>query len=114
MAVAASVACLVLWGALSGTAHCGDHNVVAVDRGLIRADCEYRKRTIRIEHERGWKAAKLERAAFLAENAGQAAGGCNGNCCTSLPVSIMTASAFMLYDSMPANLPIHERCRSDR
>lgn len=106
MAVAASVACLVLWGALGGTIAVTTMSLllIVISFALI---VKYRKRTMRIKHERGWKAAKLERAAFLAENAGPEPLGLQWELLHLVPVSIMTASAFMLYDSMPDRLPIH-------
>ena len=106
MAVAASVACLVLWGALGGTIAVTTMSLLLIVASFALI-VKYRKRTMRIKHERGWKASTFERAAFLAENAGPEPLGLQWELLHLVPVSIMTASAFMLYDSMPDRLPIH-------
>ncbi|WP_137656736.1 DUF1648 domain-containing protein [Bifidobacterium moukalabense] len=106
IAVAASIVCLALWGALGGTiaATATSLLLIVVSFALV---VRYRKRTMQIKHERGWNATKLERAAFLAENAGPEPLGLHWELLHLVPVIIMTVSVFVLYDSMPDRLPIH-------
>lgn len=106
VAVLVCIVCAVFWGAVGTTiaVTAASLLLIAVSFALILA---YRKRTIRIKQARGWKANKLKRAAFLAENAGPEPLGLWWQLLHLAPLALTAAAAIALYGGMPDRLATH-------
>lgn len=100
------IVCAVFWGAMGATiaVTAASLLLIAVSFGLILM---YRKRTLHIKRERGWKASKLKRAAFLAENAGPEPLGLWWELLHLAPLALTAAAAIALYSGMPDRLATH-------
>lgn len=106
IAVLACIACAIFRGATGVTIAISAVSILLIiaSFALILA---YRKRTMRIKQERGWKATKFKRAAFLAENAGPDPLNLRWELLHLMPIAATIIAAIALYGAMPDRLATH-------
>lgn len=105
-AVAASLCCALLWGATGGliAVTVASLALIVISFVLILG-C--RKQVRFIKQDRGWKAKRLSRAAFLVENAGPEPLGMRWELLHVMPLLAAVVLSFALYDDMPSRLATH-------
>lgn len=106
IAVLICIACAIFWGATGATIAISVASILLIIASFVLI-LAYRKRTMRIKQERGWKATKLKRAAFLAENAGPEPLSLWWELLHLAPIALTIIAAIMLYGAMPDRLATH-------